>query len=159
MLPHVVGNLVAGPGRGHDGLGIQFTDTPGRKDGGVQVVRREELEEAPDADAAAKLAFGELHGWLVTGTPQEHSVEVHGQIHGQADAWRVGKVLKVYVPRAITLGSGTKFLEFLLHGAGHLDLSGWRRCRTAAANGQTSAGHREEQPLARVQWQLASRSI
>src|SRR5262249_14891584 len=69
MLPHMVGNLVARPGRGHDGLGIQFTNAPGRKDGGMHAVRREEFEEAPDADASAKLAFGELHGRLVTGTP------------------------------------------------------------------------------------------
>src|SRR5690348_11390785 len=68
MLPHVVSNLVTGPDRGHDGLGIQLTDTSGRKDGGMQTMGREEFEEAPDADTATKLAFGELHGWLVTGT-------------------------------------------------------------------------------------------
>ena len=122
MLPHVVGNLVARPGRGHDGLGIQFTDAPGRKDGGVHAVGREEFEEAPDADASAKLAFGELHGRLVTGTPQEHGVEINGQVHGHAYARRVGKVRKVHMPRAIALGSLTEFLEFMLHRAGHLDL-------------------------------------
>src|SRR5919197_538329 len=80
MLPHVVGNLVAGPGRGHHGLRIQLTDAPGRKDGGLYAVGREEFEEAPDADASAKLAFGELHGRLVTGTPQQHGVEVYSQV-------------------------------------------------------------------------------
>ena len=64
MLPHVVGNLVTRPGCGHDGLGIQFTDAPGRKDGGVYAVGREEFEEAPDADTSAKLAW-RLHGRLV----------------------------------------------------------------------------------------------
>src|SRR5262249_52593358 len=62
MLPHVVGNLMAGPGSGHNGLGIQLTDAPRCKDGGLYAVGREEFEEAPDTDASTKLAFGELHG-------------------------------------------------------------------------------------------------
>jgi hypothetical protein len=73
-------------------------------------------------------------------TPQEHGVKVHGQVHGHTDAWRVGKVLKVYMPRAMALGSGTEFLEFTLHGTGHLNLSLWQRRSTAAANGQAGAG-------------------
>src|SRR5215831_3906799 len=64
VLPHVVGYLVAGPGRGHNGLGIQLTDTPRCKDGGLYTVGREEFEEAPDTDTSAKLTFGELHGRL-----------------------------------------------------------------------------------------------
>ncbi len=93
MLPHVVGNFVAGPGRGHHGLGIELTDAPGCKDGGVDAVGREEFEETPDADAATKFAFGELHGRLVMDAPQEHGVEVHGQVHGHTYARWVGKVL------------------------------------------------------------------
>ena len=123
MLPHVIGNLVPSPSRGHHGLGIQFTDAPGGKDGGVQAVSSEEFEEAPDTDAAAKLAFGELHGRLMTGTSQQHGVEVHRQAHGHACARRVSKVLKVHMPRAVALGSGTEFLEFTLHRAGHSDLA------------------------------------
>jgi hypothetical protein len=101
----------------------------------VYTVRREEFEEAPDADASAKLAFGELHGWLVTGTPQEHGVEVHGQVHGHTYARRISKALEVYMPRAMALGNRTEFLEFTLYHAGHLDLSfgqstvaPWRDC-------------------------------
>src|SRR5262252_5513896 len=45
MLPHVVGNLVAGPGRCYNGLGIQLTDAPRCKDGGLYAVGREEFEE------------------------------------------------------------------------------------------------------------------
>src|SRR5262245_36497778 len=123
VLPHMVSNLVAGSGRSHDGLRIQLTDAPGREDGGVHAVRREEFEEAPDADASAKFAFGELHGRLVTDTPQEHGVEVNGQVHGHTYARRVSKALKVHMSRAIALGSLTEFLEFMLHCTGHLDLS------------------------------------
>src|SRR5215831_4852967 len=81
---------------------------------GVNAVGSEELEEAPDANASAKLAFGELHGRLVMDAPQEHGVEVHGQVHGHAYARRVGKVLQVHMPRAIALGSRVEFLEFML---------------------------------------------
>jgi hypothetical protein len=88
----------------------------------VYAVGREEFEEAPDADASAKLAFGELHGRLVMDAPQQHGVEVHGQVHGHAYARRVGKVLQVHMPRARALGSRTEFLEFTLHRARHLDL-------------------------------------
>src|SRR5215471_14888982 len=123
MLPHVVGNLVASPGRSHNGLGIQLTDAPGRKDGGLYAVGREEFKEAPDANASAKLAFGELHGRLVMDPPQQHGVEVYGQVHSHAYARGVGKVLKMHVSRAIALGSRAEFLEFLLYGTGHRDLA------------------------------------
>src|SRR5262249_37686785 len=123
MLPHVVGNLVTGPGSGHNGLGIQLTDAPGRKDGGLYAVGREEFEEAPDTDASAKLAFSELHGRLVIDPPHRIGLEVHGRVPGHAHARRVGKVLKVHVSRTIALGSRTELLEFTLHCTGHLDLS------------------------------------
>src|SRR5712691_676504 len=74
-------------------------------------------------DAPAKLAFGKLHGRLVMDPPQQHGVEVYGQVHGHAHAPRVGKVLKVHMPHAIALGSHTEFLEFTLYCTGHLDLS------------------------------------
>jgi hypothetical protein len=99
----------------------------------MNAVRREEFEEAPDTDASAKLAFGELHGWLVMDAPQEHGIKVHGQVHGHADAWWIGKALQVHMPRAMALGSGTQFLELTLQCAGHLDLSFWQRRSTAAA--------------------------
>src|SRR5262245_4599266 len=123
MLPHVIGNLVPGLGCGHHGLGIQFTDAPGGKDGGVQAVSSEEFEEAPDAHASAKLAFGELHGQLIAGTSQQHGVEVHRQAHGHTYARWVGKVLKMHMPCAVALGSSTEFLEFALHRTGHPDLT------------------------------------
>ena len=83
----------------------------------------EEFEEAPDPHAAPKLAFGELHRGFVADTPQQHGVEVNGQVHRHPCARWVGKVLEVHMPRAIALGSVTEFLEFMLHPAGHLDLS------------------------------------
>jgi hypothetical protein len=84
---------------------------------------REEFEETPDADAAAKLAFGELHGRLVTGAPQQHGVEVHSQVHCHAGARWVGKVIDMHMLCAVALGSRTEFLEFKVHRAGHVALS------------------------------------
>ena len=86
VLPHVVGKLVPALDRGLQRLRIKLADAPDGEDRRLDVVGVEQLDQAPDADAAAELALGELHRRLVVEAPQQHGVEVGGEVDGDARA-------------------------------------------------------------------------
>ena len=106
VLPHVVGDLVAAFGRRLHRLRVELADAAGREDRGLDVVAVEQLDQAPDADAAAELALGELHGRLVEHAAQQHGVEIGGEVHRDARALRPGAFFDDAMARAIVGGLG-----------------------------------------------------
>jgi hypothetical protein len=123
MLPHVVCDLVPRLGCCRERLWLQFADASRREDRGANVVGREEFEESPDTNPSTEFAFGELHRRLMTEAPPEHGIEIDGQVHRHSYTWWIGKVLDVHIPRTIALGHSTEFVEFVIHPAGHRDVS------------------------------------
>ena len=80
VLPHVIGDLVPAARRRPQRLRIQFADTARREDGRLDAMRVEQLDQPPDADAAAELALGKLHRRLVQQASQQHGIEIGGEV-------------------------------------------------------------------------------
>jgi hypothetical protein len=57
VLPHVIGDLVAALDDGTQRLRVEFADSSRREDRCHDVVRIEQLDEPPDADASAEFAL------------------------------------------------------------------------------------------------------
>ena len=106
VLPHVVGDLVAALGGGLHRPRIELADAAGREDRGLDVVAVEQLDQPPDADAAAELALGELHRRLVEQAAQQHGVEIGGEVHGDAHALWPGDLLDELMARIEVGGLG-----------------------------------------------------
>ena len=88
VLPHVIGDLVPAARRGTQRLRIQFADAARREDGRLDVVRVEQLDQPPDADAPAELALGKLHRRFVQQPSQQHGIEIGGEVHRDPRARR-----------------------------------------------------------------------
>jgi hypothetical protein len=82
-------------------------------------VRVEQLDQPPDADAAAELALGQLHRRLVVEAPQQHGVEVGREVDGDALARWPGQVVDPLVAGSVPLGHGFQAGDFLAECVGH----------------------------------------
>ena len=118
VLPHVIGDLVAALGRRLHRLRVELADAAGREDRGLDGVAVEQLDQAPDADAAAELALGELHRRLVQHAAQQHGVEIRGEVHRDARALRPGAFLDDAMARAVVGGLGLERCDIAVESVG-----------------------------------------
>jgi len=85
-------------------LRVEFADPPGCEDRRLDIVRIEQVDEPPDADPSAEFTLCELHWRLIEQPPQQHCVEVAGEVDRNADPFRPGEVLDELVASGVVGG-------------------------------------------------------
>ncbi len=90
MFPHVVGDFVATRRRRLHRARVEFGDAAGGEDRRLDVVGIKQLDQPPDADAAAEFTLGKLLRRFVHQAAEQHRVEIGGEVDGDADALGVG---------------------------------------------------------------------
>jgi len=118
VLPHVVGDLVAASGCGLHRLRIELADAAGREDRRLDGVAVEQLDQPPDADPPAELALGELHGRLVQHAPEQHGVEIRGEVHRDAGPLGPGAFFDDMMARAVVGGLGLERRDVTIESVG-----------------------------------------
>jgi hypothetical protein len=118
VLPHMIGYLVAAPGRRLHRLRVELADAAGGEDRGLDGMAVEQLDQAPDADPPAEFALGQLHGRLVQHAAQQHGVEIGGEVHRDAGAIGPGAFFDDLVTRAVVGGLGLEGCDIAIESAG-----------------------------------------
>lgn len=97
VLPHVVGDFMPAACPGPHGVGVELADAPRYEQGRLHGVSVEQVEQPPHADAAAELALRQLHRRLVEQAPQQHRIEVGGEVDGNPRAVRPARLRDHFV--------------------------------------------------------------
>ena len=135
VLPHVIGDFVAALDRGAQCLRIELAGPPRGEDRRLDMVRVKQLDQPPDADPATELALCQLHRRLVQQPPQQHRVEIEGEIDRDPHPRRPAEIGDVAVPSGIGPGGLLQLGEIPVELADHQLASGEQSSGTAIAQG------------------------